>query len=101
MKLSQSPEALAIKARMREKFKEIMERRARPKSQNEMIAERRWEQLQKEMPQIRRQQAIDAVWAATLAERRRQVREDQGCHRGRGDPDEARQVDPLGLWRQR
>jgi hypothetical protein len=102
MKLSQTPEGLAIKARMREKFKEIMEKRARPQSQNERIAELRWEQRQKDLPQIMRQQATDSVWEATLAERRRQAREDsRDCHKGRGDPDfsEASRSDPLGIWR--
>jgi hypothetical protein len=102
MKLSQSPEALAIKARMREKFREIMEKRARPQSQNERVAQLRWEQYQRELPAIQRQQAVDAVWEATLAERRKQALEDRwDCHKGRGDPDfnEAERLDPMGLWR--
>ena len=61
-----------------------------------------WESRQANLPQARRQAAIDAVWERTLAERRRQALEDrQGCHRGRGDPDfdERSERDPLGIWR--
>ena len=90
-------------------YQELVERleqgvMAKPKprqSQAERIAQLRWEQYQKELPTIQRQQAIDAVWSATLAERRRQAIEDRrDCHKGRGDPDfnEERRDDPLGIW---
>jgi hypothetical protein len=66
------------------------------------MARDRWEQQQRELPQQRRQAAIDAVWEATLEAKREQAREDQrSCHRGRGDPDFDPQElnDPMGIWR--
>jgi hypothetical protein len=94
-------------------YQELVERleqgvMAPPKPKPRMTAEDRyaarleWESRQANLPQARRQAAIDAVWERTVAERRRQALEDrQGCHRLRGDPDydEARQRDPLGIWR--
>jgi hypothetical protein len=71
-------------------------------AEDRFAARLEWESRQANLPQARRQAAIDAVWERTLAERRRQALEDrQGCHRLRGDPDfdEARQSDPLGIWR--
>ena len=60
----------AIMNDIRKRNQEYLERQ-RPKwrSQNERIAQQRWEQYQRELPAIQRQNAIDSVWERTLMER--------------------------------
>jgi hypothetical protein len=54
----------------------------------QLLAQQRWEQYQRELPAIRRQQAIDSVWEKTLEARREiDAEEAQSCHVGPCDPD--------------
>lgn len=56
------------------------------KAQRKAIAEERWNTRQREMAEINRQRAIDAVWERTLAARA-EAETRYGFHRGPGDSD--------------
>lgn len=91
MKLSQSPEAMAIKQRLREQVlgPERVDAAEHNRRTRQLMAEEAWQQRQKELSALRRQQAIDSVWEQVVAAK--QEHEAQATartfHRGHGDPD--------------
>jgi len=89
MKLSQSPEAMEIKRRLREgmlgKSINAAEHNHRAR---QLVAQERWDEKQRELSALRLQRIIDQQWELTLDARRElKAQAARYCHRGPGDPD--------------
>jgi hypothetical protein len=94
MKLSQSPEAMEIKRRLREGMlgparvaaplgAAEHNRRAR-----QLVAQERWDEQQRELSAQRLQRIVDQQWTLTLDARRElEAQAARNCHRAPGDPD--------------
>jgi hypothetical protein len=89
MKLSQSPEAMEIKRRLREgmlgKSIDAAEHNSRAR---QLVAQERWDEQQRELSAQRLQRIIDQQWALTVEARRElEAQATRYCHRAPGDPD--------------
>ena len=89
MRLSQTPEALELKRRLREgmlgKPLGAAEHNRRVRQQ---VAQERWDEQQRELPALRLQRIIDQQWERTLEARREfEAQAARSCHRSPDDPD--------------
>ena len=90
MKLSQSPEALEIKRRLREAMlgKRPFDAAEHNQQVRKLLSEEAWQQRMNQMPFERRQRAIDSVWEqAVAAKLESEALAVRSCHRCPGDPD--------------